>query len=42
MAIAAAALGWRPREWFTSTPHEFWAAIEGWEEMNRVDQPPGQ
>lgn len=35
MGIAAAALGWRPSEYWASTPHEFWAAFEGWEAMNR-------
>src|SRR3546814_7549048 len=33
MGIAAAALGWRPNEYWGSTPHEFWAAFEGWEAM---------
>ncbi|PZR83601.1 MAG: hypothetical protein DI537_34715 [Stutzerimonas stutzeri] len=36
MGTAAAALGWRPSEFWSSTPHEFWAAIEGWQAMHCV------
>ena len=34
MGIAAAALGWRPAEFWDATPHEFWAGLEVWREMN--------
>lgn len=34
MSFAAAALHWRPSEFWSATPHEFWAAVEGWERMN--------
>lgn len=37
MGIAAAALHWPPATWWASTPHEFWAAMEGIEAMNRVE-----
>ena len=36
MGIAAAALGWRPREFWDATPPEFFAAVEQWREMNTV------
>jgi hypothetical protein len=26
--MAAVVLGWRPRDFWAATPHEFWAAIE--------------
>ena len=34
MGLASAMLGWRPTQFWSSTPHEFWAAVEGWERMN--------
>lgn len=34
MGMAAAALGWSADRFWSATPHEFWAAIEGWERMN--------
>lgn len=34
MGIAAVLLGWRPAEYWSSTPCEFWAAIEAWEEQH--------
>lgn len=34
MGLAAAALSWRPHEFMAATPHEFWAAIEGYEAFN--------
>jgi hypothetical protein len=34
MGLAAAALGWRASEWWSATPHEFWAAFEGWKALN--------
>ncbi len=36
MGLAAAALQWRPHEFWKATPAEFWAAIEGFERFNRV------
>lgn len=38
MGIAASALGWRPQEFWQSTPHEFWAAWTVWETMNCVKE----
>ena len=43
MGIALCLLGWSPQAWRRSTPHEFWAAFEIWEEHNRPpDGGPGQ
>lgn len=36
MGLAAAALSWRPHEFWSSTPSEFWAAIEGYERFHAV------
>ncbi|WP_242149621.1 phage tail assembly chaperone [Sphingomonas sp. BAUL-RG-20F-R05-02] len=38
MGVAAAALGWRPREFWASTPSEFWAAIRAYERMHCVPE----
>jgi len=35
MGLAQAALGWRPREFWDATPHEYWAAVEGYERFHR-------
>ncbi|WP_420852805.1 phage tail assembly chaperone [Sphingomonas panacis] len=32
--IATSALGWTPATFWSSTPHEFWAAFEVWKSMN--------
>ncbi|WP_310474105.1 hypothetical protein [Sandarakinorhabdus sp.] len=37
MGIALALFGWSPQAWRRSTPHEFWAAFDAWEEAH---QPP--
>ncbi len=37
MGFAAVALGWRPRDFWRSTPSEFWAAAKAYERMNCVD-----
>ncbi|WP_354281179.1 phage tail assembly chaperone [Sphingomonas sp. PvP056] len=34
MGVAASVLGWRPREFWLSTPSEFWASVRAWERMN--------
>jgi hypothetical protein len=34
MGFAVAAFGWRPREFWASTPHEFYAALESYERLN--------
>lgn len=34
MGMAAAGLGWSADQFWAATPHEFWAAIEGWERLN--------
>jgi hypothetical protein len=39
MGAAAAALGWRPREWWAATPCEFWDAIRAYERMNAPPDP---
>ncbi len=31
MGVASALLHWRPRDFWSSTPHEFYAALEGYE-----------
>ncbi|MBM6576342.1 phage tail assembly chaperone [Microvirga sp. SRT01] len=36
MGAAAAALGWRPREFWAATPPEFWDAMNGYERMHRL------
>jgi len=33
MGAAAAALGWRPAEFWRATPVEFWTAIKAYERM---------
>lgn len=35
MGFAVAGLGWRPREFWSSTPVEYWDAVRAWERMNR-------
>lgn len=34
MGIACGVLGWTPKVFWRSTPHEFWATFEAWEEAN--------
>jgi len=34
MGIAGAAFHWSPDEFWSCTPHEFAATVEGWEEVN--------
>jgi len=38
MGMAQAALHWSAEQYWASTPHEFWAAIEAWEKMNCVKE----
>jgi hypothetical protein len=37
MGIAIVQLHWTPEQFWRSTPHEFWSAIEILEEMNKED-----
>jgi hypothetical protein len=37
MGLASACLGWPPREFWRSTPHEFWAAFAVWKTINCVE-----
>lgn len=30
-----AGLGWSADQFWSATPHGLWAAIEGWQELNR-------
>lgn len=34
MSYVAAALSWRAGEFWAATPHETWAAIEGYERLH--------
>lgn len=36
MGLSAAALHWSPRHFWDATPHELWAGMEVWREMNAV------
>ncbi len=38
MGFAVAALGWRPREFWASTPVEYWDAVRAWERMHCQDE----
>jgi uncharacterized phage protein (TIGR02216 family) len=39
MKVALGRLGWAPDVFWRATPHEFWAAIEGWVEVNCIQRP---
>jgi hypothetical protein len=39
MGHAAAALGWSPATFWHSTPHEYFAAMEAWEQLLPVLSP---
>lgn len=34
MGLACAALGWTGEQFWSATPHEYWAWIEVWKQMN--------
>lgn len=38
MGLALAAFHWSPITFWNSTPHEFWAAYEAWQEMHRAPE----
>jgi len=35
MGIAIVRMNWRPEDFWRATPHEFWSAIEVFEEQQR-------
>jgi hypothetical protein len=35
MGFAVAALGWRPREFWASTPTEYWTAVKAYERFHK-------
>lgn len=37
MGFAVAGLHWRPGDFWSATPHEFWAAHESYVKMNKVE-----
>jgi uncharacterized phage protein (TIGR02216 family) len=39
MKVALGRLGWSPEAFWRATPHEFWAAFEGWVEANCIQHP---
>ena len=39
MKVAFGRLGWAPEVFWRATPHEFWAAYDGWVDVNRIRRP---
>jgi uncharacterized phage protein (TIGR02216 family) len=39
MMVGLGVLGWPPTAFWQATPHELWAALDGWRQVNAASPP---